>query len=422
MPRPRPPSRVDTITFPVFGLSWFGSPGDGTSIVAYCGGGGSAKTGVVNKIVLRKDGELLSELSTGDEVCVSVQVYQNPITSSIWLIGAIGNSVVRYALPSGQVSGQADVGEGTNAIAVNAMADRVAVGCESGAIHLFKMDDKSNTFTLFGICEGHVKAVCSLAFSLRGPIVVSSAKDGTARVWNYETQTSQSTMTCDVQDPKAPPSKRPQQVLVRGCAFGDLEGNVVFTVASARRGKAFLCKWVRSEKGTFECAIRTDCSPVPISAMSLSSDAGLLALGGVDGTVTLYDTEKWKVMRKYTEIHDLPVTCIAARPYAVPLQGEEDGIRMHAISASADSQLALLTLQKRAPKKASSSNGGSGIHWINTFFWVGLLSWVLYYVAQETLEKCEEEWNAQAWGRFQECLLHTVLIAPESRSILVPPH
>jgi WD40 repeat protein len=211
--------------------------------------------------------------------------------------------------------------------------------------------------------------------------------------------------------------------LVRGCAFGDLEGNVVFTVASARRGKAFLSKWVRSEKGTFECAIRTDCSPVPISAMSLSSDAGLLALGGVDGTVTLYDTEKWKVMRKFAEIHDLPVTCIAARPYAMPLQGEEDGIRMHAISASADSQLALLTLQKRAPKGASSFNGGSGIRWINAFFWVGLLSWVLYYVAQETLEKCEEEWNAQAWGQFQGCLLHTVLIAPASRpGILVPPH
>lgn len=423
MPRPRPPSRVDTITFPVFGISWFVSPGDGTSIVAYCGGGGSSKTGIFNKIVLRKDGDFLSELSTGDQVCVAIQVYQNPISGSLWLMGAVGNSVVRYTLPEGNVSGEADVGDGANAIAVNAMADRLAVGCESGAIHLFKISDNRNNFALFGICEGHTKAVCALSFALRGPILVSSAKDGTARVWNYETQISQSTMTCSVEDPKVPPPKRPQQVLVRGCAFGDLEGNVVFTVASARRGKAFLYRWTRTEKGTFECAIRTECSPVPVSAMSLSSDASLLALGGVDGTVTLFDTQTWEVLRKYPEIHDLPVTCIAARPYAMPFKGEDDDIPMHAISASADSQLALLTLLKRAPRTASSSDGGSGINWMSTFFWAGLLSWVLYYVALETFQKCEEEWNAHAWDLLQECFLHTVLIAPDSRpGILVPPH
>merc|ERR1719343_993364 len=56
-PKVQPPSRVDSLAFPVFGLTWHGAPSspsnaDGCSVVAYCGGGGSAKTGVGNKIVV----------------------------------------------------------------------------------------------------------------------------------------------------------------------------------------------------------------------------------------------------------------------------------------------------------------------------------------------------------------------------------
>eukprot|EP00986_Skeletonema_menzelii_P016393 scaffold14453_cov115-Skeletonema_menzelii.AAC.1 len=54
-PKIRPPSKVNALSFPVFGLTWHGTPAtpknDGVSFTAYCGGGGSAKTGVGNKIV-----------------------------------------------------------------------------------------------------------------------------------------------------------------------------------------------------------------------------------------------------------------------------------------------------------------------------------------------------------------------------------
>lgn len=437
MPPPRHPSRVDPLSFPVFGLSWFGNPGDGTSIVAYCGGGGSAKTGVTNKIIVRRNGvQDQQEISTHDHVCVAIHVYQNPLTNKLWMMGALGNSVVRYALPEGTVSAKAYVGDdnkskddGASAIAVNAMATWVAVGCESGLIYVFQMTDDPDSFIPVGVCRGHVKAVCALSFALRGSVLVSSAKDGTARVWNYETQDCLATLTCNVLDPKAPsPPKQPSQVLVRGCAFGDIEGKMIYTVASARRGKAYLYRWTKTPQNTFDCAERTECSPCPISAMSLSSDATLLALGGVDGTIQLYDTQTWKILRKYPEIHDLPVTCIAARPYALPLQGEEDGIPMHAISASADSQLALLTLQKRAPRKPKTSSSGGGGGNINVMsntmiVWIGMLGWALYFIAQETLRKCDKEWEGRAWGPLYECIVHTVLIAPKTRpGIMVPPH
>lgn len=422
----RPPSRIDTITFPVFGLSWYGNPADGTSIVAYCGGGGSAKTGVFNKIVVQINGSDPKEISTGDQVCVGIQVYQNPISQKYWLLGAVGNSVVRYSLPEGTLQGKANVAsDGANAVATNAMADRLAVGCESGDVHLFEISDDSNDFVPLAVCQGHVKAVCAVAFALRSKILVSSAKDGTAKVWNYESNQCQATLKCQVPPPKSAP-KRPQQILVRGCAFGDLEGKVIYSVASARRGEAYLYRWLSTGSSDYQCDQRIECSPVPVSAMSLSADAGMLALGGVDGTITLYNTETWKVLKKFKEVHELPVTCIAARPYSTPLKGDDEGVVMHALSASADSKFALLTLQRRGPKKASSGGGGgSGTVVFSTSFliWMGLLSWAMYYVVQETQQKCQDEWNEHAYGKMYECFLHTVLIAPSSRpGILVPPH
>ena len=37
--------------------------------------------------------------------------------------------------------------------------------------------------------------------------------------------------------------KRPPQILVRGCAYGDLEGKTMYTIASGKRGPAYLTKW-----------------------------------------------------------------------------------------------------------------------------------------------------------------------------------
>ena len=37
--------------------------------------------------------------------------------------------------------------------------------------------------------------------------------------------------------------KRPPQILVRGCAYGDLEGRTMYTIASGKRGPAYLTKW-----------------------------------------------------------------------------------------------------------------------------------------------------------------------------------
>jgi hypothetical protein len=435
MPRPRPPSRIETITFPVFGISWFGNPGDGTSYTAYCGGGGSAKTGVFNNCIVQTPAsqngdEEHMKISTGDKVGVAIHIFQNPVTGRIWMVIAMDKEIQRYSLPSGELDGVIDVGEGVNAVGVNAMADRLAVGCDSGLTKVFFIgDDQFETGEPAYLCEGHTKTVCACAFSPRGGRLLTSAKDGTACVWKEGKLLG--TLTCSIEDPKdkkGPPPKRPPQILVRGCAFADLDGEVALTVASSRRGSAFLSQWVDNGETGFTCAKRTACSPCPISAMSLSDDAGLMALGSVDGSIILWDIATWRALKTFKEVHDLPVTGIAARPFPVPLQGEENGVQIHARSASADSQLACLTLQRRGPPEQKQAGGGiksgtsvAGI--MNRLISLGIFLWVLYPVLQEAQEKCAVPWGKKDLVSLKQCVMDDVLIAPSWRpGVSVPPH
>jgi hypothetical protein len=439
MPLPRAPSRVEPIPFPVFGMSWFANPGDGTSIVAYCGGGGSARTGVHNAIVIQDGDAPPTQISTGDQVGVALHVYQNPVTGGLFLVVGLGSQVQRFRLPQGTLSGTIDVGEPVNAIAVHAMAETLAVGCDSGTIKVYAVSDDlfGEDCTTLHELQGHDKTVCALDFATRGNRIVSSAKDGTARIW--QDGHCVAVLTCSVQSlPDSSPSPnttKTPQVLVRGCAFGDLDGRVLVTVASARRGNAYLTQWYQTESSTpddapdFAVADRTVCSAVPISAMSMSQDASLLALGSVDGSIILWNVPDWKQCKKFVELHGLPVTCIAARPYPVPLQGEEDdGVEIHARSASADSQLGCLTMQRRAPRKRSNRSGGSNdglgfFGWVDRTIKLGLFLWVLSPVYREALNKCAPTFRETGVWATGQCIMDDVLIAPSRRSgVQVPPY
>lgn len=415
-------------------MSWYGNPGNGLSLLAFCGGGGSAKTGVNNGILVKGPNSETQRIDTGDDVGVAIKIIQNPVSGIVFLFVALGKRVDRYELPSCQKCGSIEVGgEGVNAISVNNVANRLACGCENGEVKVYEIGDGLfDANSLLYVCQGHTKTVCSLDFSCREDRLVSSAKDGTARVWKgqdlvVELKCEIDLDKVDVKKKNKPASKTPPQILVRGCAFGELEGRVVFTVASARRGSAFLASWVETPDG-WKCD-RTECSTVPISAMSMSSDGFLLALGSVDGSIILWGVEDWKPLKVFKEVHDLPVTCIAARPFDVPLMSDEDGVRFHAISASADSRLGHLTLQRSAPKP-SNYKPGSLRDWIVTLWNLGIKLVILYLVIGKPIwfdlhERCAHTWQRGKLdiGRVYECVLHEVLIAPSTHpAVLSAPY
>lgn len=405
-------------------MSWYADPGSGLSILAYCGGGGSAKTGVHNSIVILENDLGQHVISTGDDVGVALKVYKNPVSNKLWLVVALGKKVQRFTMPAGELDGTVTISHPINALAVHPLADQIALGDETGAVHVFSMtDDSFDDNNLLGILETHKKTVCSLAFSLRANRLITSAKDGTACI--YQNGQLISGFKCSVEDTVATANNKKSaasnQVLVRGCAFADVVGKVAITVTSARRGTAVLAKWQEDRQAGFQCVDRNVCSANPISAMSLSDDGLLLALGSVDGTIILWSMEQWKPIKTWPEVHDLPVTCIAVRPFPVPLQGEDDGVRIHARSASADSQLGCLTLQRRAPKKASKALGVVEVMaWINRLLAILVLAYCLSPIWEETKTKCGKIKGFEAWRR---CVIDEALIAPIDRpGVKTPPY
>lgn len=453
----KPPSRHDAVGIPIFGMFWYGDPGDGTSIVAYCGGGGGAATGVKNRLFIEVSGgtdngsQLQKQnepqggsnddepivVETGDQLGVAINIAKNPITNKISLFCALGTKVNVYSLPEAKLEQELSVGATVHAIGVNAMANAIALGCENGSIKVydFERDYLLKELPSY-VCDegpdiGHTKPICSVSFAPRiNDLIVSSSKDGTARVWNKDQ--CMSVLKCSIKDPRAPPppqnkQNRIQTVMVRGCAFGDLEGKLVYTVASGKRGKAFLSKWAVDEKeNQYQCFERTVCSEHPISAMSMSADATTIALGNSDGTIYLWNIPKWKMIKTFLGVHEFPVTCIAARPYDLPLIGEkESGIRFNAFSASADAQLARLTTQRKVPKSAAEKNsvGFPLAEYLNRLAkWV-LILWILSPLAQDVWSQCGDDDEINGFGARLKCVRDNVLIAPSSRpGIAVPPY
>eukprot|EP00978_Attheya_sp_CCMP212_P048307 scaffold501574_cov59-Attheya_sp.AAC.1 len=491
-PGAKPPSRVDTITFPVFGMAWLGTGAvnletdeKACSVWALCGGGGSARTGVGNSIsVTIICGGALQEkrsvrLDTGNDIPVHVAL-QRIDDATIYLLAAIGDGVRLYSIPLRVppspppateqeqeyefvkpveyelvASVSCGKGAGSNAVAFSPLGNAVAVGCENGLVKLFSLH--RGILTEWATMEGHIKAVCAVTFSPRANHILSSAKDGTARIWdaNLEPKSLQASVSnttplqalCVLncpppEEPKGAPPKRgkkgPQQVLVRGCAYGDLEGKVIYTVSSGRRSVAHLTKWKQlvplAFKGSSTAAPlqyngthKVVCAPCPVSSMSLSGDASFVALGRVDGTISLFGLTKEtpELWKQFETIHELPVTCVAARPGPLPLPGEVSeeycgaSIQYDVMSASADNQLAHLTRQ-RAPRKrrsTQSSSSSSSYSNIQLCFHILLLllAWFLFLVFQTT---------KQSTCSFTDipCIREIVLWAPSTRpGISFPP-
>lgn len=432
MPPPRPPSRVEPLAIPVFAISWFADPANGRSITAYSGGGGSARTGVKNLIVIQDGVDAERTISTGDKVGIAIQVYKNPTTNKLWLIVALGSEVCRYSIPEGELDSSLTItGDNLNepkesccAVAINSMTDKIAVGCDSGMVMIYSTSDENVCPEQRPLitCSGHTNSICAICFSMRGERVLTSAKDGYARVWDVRDGNCISEMLCNCDEKNAPPAptnRSPAQILVRGCAFADMDGKVVLTVASARRGKAFLAQWLQKNDGeSFACAIRSECSPNPISAMCMSQDGRLLTLGSVNGSIILWSVLDWVLLKIFSEVHDLPVTCIAARPFDVDLQGEDfTGVRIHAKSASADGQMGCLTLQRKVTKrrKISSDNGSGIMHTIHRIILTSFVLWFLSPIAKETTEKCGYVYHENRWGELLNCFVDDVLVAPSTR-------
>jgi len=462
-------------------------------------------------------------ISTGEALCFGVHAFRpyNDSLNMVRLLACVGDDILLYGIPLSRKTttnnnqnsegddtvveedkeeeatllAKTSVGKGYGANVATYSACHVppnllhfiAVGCENGTLVNFQLtqtkDEQSSSplpfeFTKVSECQGHTKAICAINFHPRGTQLLSSAKDGTARIFDAQSGTSLGVLKCEVHDPAGPapvvpdPSKmktkdprmmkRAPQILVRGCAYGDLEGKVIYAVASGKRGPAYLTKWrtlvplnrapvsagpsgappssfaptqTATTTLSFHQEYRIQCSPVPVSATSLSSDGTLLALGSVEGSISLYDLEKKSVVKQFSEVHDLPVTCMASRPVpsALMMPGEaEGGVNFDAVSASADNRFGRYTLQKRSriktvkpPRSARRKSAVEVYLWELMRIPLLLVLLLAIVAVRDTMDICSEEFGLStlvmdSGASARRCLYREVLWAEESRVSFLP--
>lgn len=466
----KPPSRTQPTAVPIFAIKWQTSPAIIPShVLAYAGGGGSAKTGIGNTVSIQIDQQNIT-IDTGVEIAVCIDVL---ITQSKLIYVAVGvRDSVRVYLMDQENSEAIQVSNvdlekdaGVNAVAWNSFGDSIGVGCENGSVHVLSVEFEEDTkLKMQQVIElkGHIKAVCSCVYHPRNPeVLMTSAKDGTCRVWNLQMNNEDKcmdTLDCKIYDPKGPKPKanilnpKPGQCLVRGCAFGDFHGNVIYTIQSGRKGGAFLSVWNLTRRAVpgeteiprnnpngqpvpkmvyeFKEALRRQVSKFPVSAMSLSGDFTTLALGDTDGSITLLNTERdFKKIKFWECAHDLPVTCIAARPLPVPLSGEDlTGVAVDAISASADNKLTYVTKQRKSTLKKPKRKKTGGKHQresLGLFYPIYVLLFLMIvYAIKVSYDVCHDEFTGEdGIDNVKHCLLHTVLWAESDRpGVAFIPH
>jgi len=459
--------------------------------VAICGGGGAARTGFKNcvHIVLTLSSEGIDgshsqertvDIDTGLGCAIDVALHQ--VGGMLWVLVAIGKGFSLYFVPIVAGDGNSDGGaegreytvpdegggdtggdesvlmaEGTfdektgcEAISFNPDGSVFAAGYENGKISIFTVDygpspdsdndDDEIRLTKYAELqqEGlrHIKAIDTLQFHPTNPAILAScAKDGTCRIWDLKDKTCIDTLYPKIYDIRKPPpddkkitDPKPGQLLVRGCAFGDPDGHILYTVQSGRRTSAYLSVWQlvrppigqpgepqQSQLPIFEEVLRKCVAPLPISAMSLSGDYSTIALGDTDGTVTLYDTTRnMKRIKRWTKAHETPVTCIAARPVGPfsDLPGEErTGVTVDVLTASFDNKLLFLTKQKKSRLVVPGPRPSIMFYLVN-----GLLVVCIAFVIVVSYDACREEMREfMDLQPIRDCLVHTVMWAPVDR-------
>jgi len=399
MPRSKlpPPSYTKPIPLPTFTLSWK------NSLITYAGGGGSAKTGVSNKIIILSDYNQPVEIDTKESLCAAVTI--SHINGSNLLAAGVDKILKFYNTTNGteEVLHETECSTNgfINAIAFSNNGKYICLGCEDGTVDFWNVAMR----TRISISEkgSHSnKAVCAVCWSPDDKHVVSSGKDGTARVWNVKTGKALYVFKCKIGENAIEEKKfESKPILVRGCRY--LSDGTIITIASSKRGKAFLSKWDQGKE-----LVRICCSQVPISAMDISHDHEFLVLGSVEGSITIMNATTYKIIKKFEEVHDLPVTCIAA----IPAQISEKHQYISVISASADNKMAYLSLSKfRNPN-----------HWIMDFFLlfvVVLVAGIVKYCYKE----CNDDIYTYGLSNSFGCMKDVVFADTENQPwILDPPY
>jgi WD40 repeat protein len=398
-------STLHRIQVPSFDLHWFDEIPEGVhNYIFLPGGGGSAKTGVKNQIMVAEyqdedkaqiqfrescftDTETRSSLCSGissgslpnnskdQEVSIACALIDN--FCSIYKLSQSKNNDTEGGLQFDKICEfAADFHEQEPVLNVSIVTSTgcIVTGGDDTVVRVWalkesnsKQDTSSSSTVAYQALKlyemkQHQSPVSALHEHPSKPWVVSSSKDGLVAIWDFET----GKMLVDIPPViegvlSAKTNPAVAKLECRGCCFSPNESNVLYTMQSPKRGATFVIMWEiiqavasadpasdRNERIT-ELSVRMrrkrQVASVPCTRLRISADGQYLAVGCSDGSVTILSAGSLSAIQKFAH-HDLPVTGLTFAPQRVLLS--ERGERTQALlaSCSADNKLVIMRVQK----------------------------------------------------------------------------
>ena len=199
--------------------------------------------------------------------------------------------------------------------------------------------------------RAHTGPIKDVSFHPSGRLVATSSSDGTCRIWSLESGKTLQIL----------PADSAGGLTYRSIRFSARRSDLLFTlqVPTGRHGSSQIVVWrneagpdaLDSKKwGLARAVAACDCRG---TAFSVSSDGRYLAVGDVKGTISLYDQQTLELHKRIPEVHALAVTGLTFAPAQTPeaaAQPETDEMvvrplsHSHVVSSSADRTIAMVPL------------------------------------------------------------------------------
>jgi len=297
--------------FPVFDSI---ESADDAKLFVLCGGGGSAKSGVANRVSLCSLGPRADGHAGVSLVPLAHFDTEAKLATSCCMLNA---TTVVFSIENELVVAERGQGD-KNIVLVELSRLKVdqSIDLVRACHNLILVGKASGQVVVLEWTNGSLQKVRALSLHLKpivditpgpGALVATASADDTVRIWNLQTGKTEHIL----------PSNSLANLTYRKIRFGPVRKDRplrLFTlqVPKNRKGASFVVVFERvqvsKDVSTWDVVSARQVSPLLVTAMTVSADGRFVAVGSADLSVSMFDQESLAPLRTMNKVHGLPVT------------------------------------------------------------------------------------------------------------------
>lgn len=220
--------------------------------------------------------------------------------------------------------------------------------------------------------EGHTGQILAVSFHPNDALVGTVAKDGTCRVWNVVSGKKVKDVPfvpgLGGSSPAGAPTSTRQEY--KDCIFST-GGNYLLAIQRTERGAVYIVEWRTTKVRTamqLTYSRRLRLYKYPSTSLKMSETGDYLAIGNIDGTVTIIDVETFQKVST-TQCHAVPVTGVSFAPDAT---AAVHGVQEVVVSCAGDNKLVMTKLAKSLIGRTTKGSMKLGL-WLQLSTWLRVL-------------------------------------------------